>query len=563
MRNRSWWGAVSVLGLVISLSSCSSNNPGLNSIQVSPASQSLTVGQSLQLAASGNYGSAHPSSVEVTNSVGWSSNATSVATVSDSGMVSAIAAGTATITAVVSGSNGPVSSTATIVVTGATSGSTSTGTVVSIAVVPNAQTVQAPNQTTQFLAIGTTSSGATEDLTGKSSWTSSSPQIATVGASNGFATAVGAGTATITALYSTGNGTSLTASATLTVADANIGYDALSVTPNSQALTVSGQTAQFIAIATSSSTGLQANVTDSPQIKWSSTSPSIASVNSTGLVSGVSAGSTTIVAQLTNPDNSVVFANATVTVTLTPAAEPIVSLAIIPNSITVGDLLDTGQFLAIGTFSTAPYVRDLTNSVTWISTEPSLFPVSNNSNPNGQQGTETSGVVTAYGSGSAVIVAEATASDGSVQTATATFNCPLVEPQPSANPPLPGSCYPGSETQGLTSTLTVYNEGLNTTSWEITAPSATGTPSVLHCGPGWSLNGGAGGSVCSATYPLNVEVIITAPAGAGSFGGWSSNCVPSDANGNALTGPPYWTANGPNYCVVYMTSDDRVEAIFN
>ena len=42
------------------------------------------------------------------------------------------------------------------------------------------------------------------------------------------------------------------------------------------------------------------------------------------------------------------------------------ALSIVPSSITVGNLLDRGQFLAIGTYSTPPTVRDLTNSVQWL-----------------------------------------------------------------------------------------------------------------------------------------------------------------------------------------------------
>jgi hypothetical protein len=56
---------------------------------------------------------------------------------------------------------------------------------------------------------------------------------------------------------------------------------------------------------------------------------------------------------------------------------------------------------------------------------------------------------------------------------------------------------------------------LNITNWEVTAPSATGTPNVIHCGPGWALNGGAGGSVCTATYPYGTPVTLTAPATGG------------------------------------------------
>jgi hypothetical protein len=158
----------------------------------------------------------------------------------------------------------------------------------------------------------------------------------------------------------------------------------------------------------------------------------------------------------------------------------------------------------------------------------------------------TAGIVTAYGSGSAVITAETTGSDGSIQTATATFNCPLVLPDP---PTTPGSCYPGSQAPSLLATLTVYNEGLNTTNWLVTAPSATGTPNVIHCGPGST----PGGSVCVATYPIGTNVTLTAPATGAAFGGWSSNCT--------NTGPI--TAVGPNSCTVTLTTNDTVGAIFN
>jgi hypothetical protein len=122
----------------------------------------------------------------------------------------------------------------------------------------------------------------------------------------------------------------------------------------------------------------------------------------------------------------------------------------------------------------------------------------------------------------------------------------------------------------LKATITIYNEGLNTTNWEITAPSATGTPNVIHCGPGWTLNGGTGGSVCAAPYPLNTNgnsttIVLTAPMGAGLFGGWSYNCLPSDANGNLLN-PPTITEGGPNSCTVTISPSNpnvTVGAIFN
>ena len=364
---------------------------------------------------------------------------------------------------------------------------------------------------------------------------------------------------------------------------------ALSIIPNSQSLSASAGQGQLIAIGTSGTTGLTENETNltTPSatsggfITWSSsataiatvcdngdpvTNPQICTASNNGLVVGVSPG--TAQSPRNGPTRMEVWwwQPRNVTVTATAAPEPLLSLTIIPSSITVGNLQDTGNFLAIGTFSTVPYVRDLTNTVTWISSAPESFPVSTNSTPAnpGAPG----GIVTAYGDGSATIIAEATSSDGTIQTATATFNCPLVLPNPNGDPPTPGSCFVGSQANGLLVTLTIYNEGLNTTNWLITAPSATGTPDVIHCGPGWAGDQKTGGSVCTATYPLNTTVVLTAPAQTGvAFGGWSYNCTPSDASGAPLPGPVYWTAAGPNYCTITLgtalSSNVTVGAIFN
>jgi len=68
-----------------------------------------------------------------------------------------------------SGFPGLASSTAELTVTGSAGGGTG-GSIVSISVIPGSQSVSSPNQTSQFIAIGTTSSGATVDLTGQVAW---------------------------------------------------------------------------------------------------------------------------------------------------------------------------------------------------------------------------------------------------------------------------------------------------------------------------------------------------------------------------------------------------------
>jgi uncharacterized protein YjdB len=353
---------LSLLCVVTAMVGCV--NSGLNSVQVSPASQSLAVGQTAQFSAVGTYGNAKKlTTQDITSGVTWASSVPSVATINSSGVATAVGPGTTVISASATAFNGHVSSSANITVTGSSAGSAG-GSIASIAILPASQAVSSPGKTGQFLAIGTTASGATVNLTGQVTWSSSSTQIATIGAASGLATAVGQGTTSITALYNAIGGTVVTGSATFTVSGgATQQFTAISITPSSQALSASGQTTQLVALATSGSTGLQQDVTSSSQVKWTSSIPTIASVSSSGLVTGLSAGNDTITAILTNPDGSVVQNLATVAVSITTAPEPLLSLTIIPSSITVENLQDTGQFLAVGTFSTVPYVRDLTSSV--------------------------------------------------------------------------------------------------------------------------------------------------------------------------------------------------------
>ena len=538
------------LPIILSLAGCSS----LKAISVSPAAGTVVltaIGQTAQYTALGvsQQGSAPTTTSTVTSSVAWSVSNPGVATISSTGLATAVGAG---YTQIIAESNGiTATSDLTVNIAGSSTGTTGVS-ASSLAIIPGSQTVSSPGQTSQFIAIGTASSGATVNLTNQVTWSSSSIQIATIGVSTGLATGVGQGSATITALYTNSAGAVETGTATFTVVGGTTEkYTAVTITPSSQALSASGQTGQFVALGTSGSTGLLTDVTNSTQIKWSSSIPSIASVSASGLATGLSAGTSAITAELTNTDGTVVAATAAAAISTTAAPEPLLSLTIIPSSITVLNLLGTGQFLAIGTYSTPPYVRDLTNSpsLTWISDVPSVFTVDTNAGGNAGA---TAGLVTAFGSGGATIIAEATSSDGSIQTATSTFNCPQALANPNGNPPTLGTCVQGTQAPGLLSTLTVYNEGLNTTGWLVTASSATGTSDVIHCGAG-SVAAGYGGSVCVATYPVGTSVTLTAPKTGAAFGGWSYNCVPQGAI----------TSTGPNTCTVTLTEDDTVGAIFN
>jgi Bacterial Ig-like domain (group 2)/Divergent InlB B-repeat domain len=349
----------------------------------------------------------------------------------------------------------------------------------------------------------------------------------------------------------------------------NSGLDSVQVAPGTQALTV-GQTAQFTATGTYGNANHPSVQNITSLVTWTSSTPSVATVSASGIATALGAGTTTITATST-AFNGPTSSSATLTVTGSSgtggsSGGNILSLTIIPSGIVFGSLTSSGQFLALGTFSAAPTMRDVTNSVKWLTSAPNVFPITNYSLTVPGTGTQNGGVVSAYGASvgnvGATITAEATDSSGNLATATASVGCPFKAATPAtpasgttpANPGDPGSC--NEDVLPLLSTLTVYNEGLNPNTpeaggnWLVTAPSATGTPNVINCGPG----AGTGKSVCTATYPVGTTITLTAPAQSGvKFGGWSSNC----ANTGTIT------QTGPNTCTVNLLVDATVGAIFN
>jgi len=105
-------------------------------------------------------------------------------------LVGVIALGLITII----GSNGGGGGTST---DGTDSGNATTATLVSIAVTPTNPSI-VPDNSQQFTATGTYSDGTTDDITTEVTWSSSDTSVATIDGS-GYATAITAGTTTITA----------------------------------------------------------------------------------------------------------------------------------------------------------------------------------------------------------------------------------------------------------------------------------------------------------------------------------------------------------------------------
>ena len=165
-------------------------------VTVSPTAKTLAIGKTQQLTAT--IAPANATDKAVT----YFSTNVNVATVSDTSLVKAIAAGTATIT--VKTSNGGKTATCTITVE-ATPGATVPATGVTL----DKTAVTLEKGKTQKLV----ATVAPDTATDKSiKWTSSNPSIATVDA-NGLVTAIADGTATITA--TTANGKAATCAVTV------------------------------------------------------------------------------------------------------------------------------------------------------------------------------------------------------------------------------------------------------------------------------------------------------------------------------------------------------------
>ena len=165
---------------------------GLLSISVVPASPTLSPGAQQQFVANGMWTGG--AAVNISQFVTWSSSAPSVAPVNSTGLVQAVAQGSATITA----SYGSVKQAATVTI--------AIPTVNAVTVMPNTPTVP-EGAYQQFTAVLTYTDGSTKNATSEVSWSSSTPAVATVTGS-GLVSALAAGSTSITATAESVSGSS-------------------------------------------------------------------------------------------------------------------------------------------------------------------------------------------------------------------------------------------------------------------------------------------------------------------------------------------------------------------
>ncbi len=150
--------------------------PSVMSIAVTPPVPSIAAGTSEQFIATGTFPDG--TTQNLTTDITWTSSNTAVATVSNSGLASAIGPGKATISATctVASTCSALAGNATLTVTPAM--------LVSIAITPTGPSVSAAD-TEQFTATGTYSDNSTRILTAIVTWASSNASIASISNSSG------------------------------------------------------------------------------------------------------------------------------------------------------------------------------------------------------------------------------------------------------------------------------------------------------------------------------------------------------------------------------------------
>jgi len=342
-------------------------------VTISPSSATIIVGSTAQLTATTKDGAGNTLSGRA---VTWASSNTAVATVNGSGLITAVAVGSATVTATSEGKSG----TATITVTNVP--------VAAVTVSPATASIQTAS-TQQLSTVTKDSAGNT--LTGRIvTWASSNSSVASVN-SSGLVSGVAAGSATITATSESKSGTAAITVIIVPVAS-------VTVSPASASIGIGG-TRQLSAV-TKDAAG---NTLTGRAVTWASSNLAVATVNGTGLVTGVTVGSVTITATSEGKSGT-----ATISVIIVPVASVTVGPA--AASIAIGG---TRQLSAVTKDSAG---NTLTGRVvTWGSSNTAVATVN------------ATGLVTGVTAGSATITAT---SEGKSGTASITVTNGTGVPDP-------------------------------------------------------------------------------------------------------------------------------------
>ena len=324
------------------------------SVEVSPNPAAVAVGQTAQLAV---VLRADDGSELSGRAVDWSSSDPAVATVSGTGLVTGVAVGQATITAASENKSGSTQLTVSAVP------------VATVEVAPAAAEI-AVGAAVQLTATARDAGGAV--LAGRpAAWSSSDPAVAKVNAT-GRVTGVGAVTAAITATVE-----GHTASANIAAVLQPVATVKVSPNPASVA---AGQNLQLTATLEAADGSELTGRT----VTWETSNQAIATVNATGRVTGVAAGTATITARSEGKSGNTAL-------TVTQAQAPVATVEISPNSLMLVPVGGTVQYSA--TLKAADGTVLTGRAVTWTSSNQTVATIN------------ASGLATGRAPGSAIITA--------------------------------------------------------------------------------------------------------------------------------------------------------------
>ncbi|MBQ6302047.1 MAG: Ig-like domain-containing protein [Bacteroidales bacterium] len=349
-------------------------------------------------------------------SVTWTSNNESVATISYSGVVTAKSPGTATIT--VKTNDGGKTATCDVTVKAK---------VVSVTgVTLDKASLTLTEGETQTLVASVTPENATDKSL---SWSSSNNSVATI-SSNGQITAVSAGTATITVKTNDGG---KTATCAVTVMAKTVSVTGVSLNNTSLTMT-EGETQSLVANVTPE------NATDK-SLSWSSSNNSVATISSDGQVTAVSAGTATITVKTNDGGKT-----ATCTVTVKAKVISVTGVSLDKYYLTLTED-ETYNLTATVTPENAT-----NKSVTWTSSNTTVATVSSN------------GLVTAKTPGSAEITVK-TNDGGSTATCYITVKAKVI-PVTGISLNTSSMTMKVGETKSLSATVTPSNATDKTVTWK-------------------------------------------------------------------------------------------------
>jgi len=478
------------------------NPKAVATIRLTPAGdQQLLVGQTRQM-------TAQPLDADgaalTGRTVTWSTSSASVATVSTAGLITGVATGGAVITAASEGKTTVVAVTVSSVP------------IATIAVTPATDTVVV-SQTLQLTATAKDAQGGT--LTGRAmTWSSSDATKATV-SSTGLVTGVSPGAVTITAASEGKTGTS-----SITVNPKPVGAVILSPTQVSMEV---GSTKQLAAQVTDD----QGNVLTGRPISFSSNNTSVATVSSTGLITGVAVGTATITATSEGKTGT-----ADVTVTTVPVASVDVSPP--TADLTVGQ---TGQFSAIAKDARGNVLTG--RAVAWTSGAPSIVTVSN------------TGLVTAIGAGSAVIFATIEGKIGSATITVRQLAVTSVTVAPASTNIAVGASVQLSATVRSGTTIVDRVVGWTSSNNAVAIVSSSGQVTGLKAGT-VTITATSEGITGTAFVAVGISSVVVTPNPTSVNVAWTKQltAVARDASNNIVAGVAFqWSSANPSAATVDAT----------